>query len=108
LNQDDAAIDEFKIALKKDPKSVPALDGLAKSLIAQKRYSAAIAYLKDAPPVTVLQNDLAIAYSKNETVGEAVQVLTNIVKQDPSSAEAHSNLAIAYSPRTTIRSAFRM
>src|SRR5882757_4764097 len=86
LNEEDAAIDEFKIALNKDPKSVPALDGLAKSLIAQKRYSAAIAYLKDAPPIATLQNDLAIAYSKNGNVIEAVQVLTNIVKQDPSSA----------------------
>ena len=48
LDQHDAAIEEFKFALKSDPKSVPALDGLAKALIAQKRYSAAIAYLKDA------------------------------------------------------------
>src|ERR1700682_3566132 len=96
LDQDDAAIDEFKVALNRDPKSVPALDGLAKSLMAQKRYSAAIAYLKDAPPVPMLQNDLAIAYSKNGNVSEAVQVLTSIVKNDPLSAEAHSNLAIAY------------
>ena len=48
LDQDGKAIDEFKLALNTDPKSVPALDGLAKALIAQKRYSAAIAYLKDA------------------------------------------------------------
>ena len=102
LNQDDAAIDEFKVALNADPKSVPALDGLAKSLMAQKRYSAAIAYLKDAPPVAMLQNDLAIAYSKNGNVSEAVQVLTNVVKQDPSSAEAHSNLAIAYTQQKSI------
>src|SRR5713101_4235460 len=77
LDQDDAAIDEFKVALNADPKSVPALDGLAKSLMTQKRHSAAIAYLKDAPPVPMLQNDLAIAYSKNGNVSEAVQVLTS-------------------------------
>jgi tetratricopeptide (TPR) repeat protein len=105
LNEDDAAIDEFKIALNRDPKSVPALDGLAKALIAQKRYLAAIAYLKDAPPVAVLQDDLAIAYSKNGNVIEAVQVLTNIVKQDPSSGEAHSNLAIAYTQQNQFRQA---
>ena len=105
LNHDDAAIDEFKIALSKDSKSVPALDGLAKSFIAQKRYSAAIAYLKEAPRVAMLQNDLAIAYSKNGNVGEALQVLTNIVKQDPSSAEAHSNLAIAYTQQNQFRQA---
>src|SRR5258708_6279781 len=105
LNQDDAAIDEFKLALNTDPKSIPALDGLAKSLIAQKRYSAAIAYLKDAPPVAILQNDLAVAYSKNGNVSEAVQVLTNLVKQDPSSAEAHSNLAIAHTQENQFRQA---
>src|SRR3984893_10071160 len=81
LGRDDAAIDEFKLALTTDPKSVPALDGLAKALIAQQRYSAAIAYLKDGPPDGMLQNDLAIAYSKNGNVSEAVQVLTNLVKQ---------------------------
>src|SRR6266481_268953 len=48
LGQHEAAIEEFKFALKSDPKSVPALDGLAKALIGRKRYSAAIAYLKDA------------------------------------------------------------
>src|SRR5437660_5155325 len=51
LGQNEAAIEEFKFALKSDPKSLPALGGLAKALIAQKRYSAAIAYLKDAPPI---------------------------------------------------------
>ena len=105
LNQNDAAIDEFKMALKADPKSVPALDGLAKSLMAEKRYSAAIAYLKDAPADAMLQNDLAIAYSKNGNVNESVQVLTQLVKQDPSSAEAHSNLAIAYTQEDQFRQA---
>src|SRR5436305_6984602 len=65
LEQNDAAIGEFKLALKSDPMSVPALDGLAKALIAQKRYSAAIAYLKDAPADPVLQDDLAVASSSN-------------------------------------------
>ena len=49
LGQNEAASEEFKFALRFDPKSVPALEGLAKALIAQKRYSAAIAYLKDGP-----------------------------------------------------------
>ena len=73
LGQNEAAIEEFKFALKSDPKSVPALDGLAKALIAQKRYSAAIAYLKDGPPDPVLQDDLAVAYSSNGDVAEAVK-----------------------------------
>jgi len=46
LNETDAAIEEFKAALRIDPQSIPALDGLTKALIEQKRYSAAIAYLR--------------------------------------------------------------
>src|SRR5260221_8521469 len=72
---------------------------------ASLRYSAAIAYLKDAPPVTMLQNDLAIASSKNGNVSEAVLVLKDIVKQNPSSAEAHSNLAVAYTQQNQFRQA---
>jgi predicted Zn-dependent protease len=50
LNRDDEAIGEFKLAFKKRPQSVPALDWLGQALISQKRYSAAIAYLKDDTP----------------------------------------------------------
>src|SRR6201993_2080222 len=75
LGQNEAAIEEFKLALKSDPKSVPALGGLANALIAQKRYSAAIAYLKDAPTDPMLQDDLAVAYSSSGDVAEAVQLL---------------------------------
>src|ERR1700730_8943952 len=105
LGQNEAAIEEFKFALKSDPKSIPALDELAKALIAQKRYSAAIAYLKDAPPDPVLQDDLAVAYSSNGDVAEAVKLLTQLVKQQPSSAQAHSNLAIAYTQQAQFRQA---
>src|ERR1700686_3387663 len=40
LNYSDAAISEYKLALQADPKFVPALDGLTKQLIEQRRYSA--------------------------------------------------------------------
>src|SRR5438552_693441 len=105
LDQHDAAIEEFKFALKSDPKSVPALDGLAKALIAQKRYSAAIAYLKNGPVSPVLQDDLAVAYSSNGDVAEAVKLLTELVQQDPSSADRHARLGIAYTQETQFRQA---
>jgi len=105
LGQGEAAIDEFKFALKSDPKSVPALDGLAKALIAQKRYSAAIAYLKDGPPDPVLQDDLAVAYSSNGDVAEAVKLLQQLVQQNPSSAERHARLGIAYTQESQFRQA---
>src|SRR5437588_10713549 len=105
LGQNEAAIEEFNFALKSDPKSVPALDGLAKALIAQKRYSAAIAYLKDGPPDPVLQDDLAVAYSSNGDVAEAVKLLAQLVQQNPSSADRHARLGLAYTQESQFRQA---
>jgi tetratricopeptide (TPR) repeat protein len=105
LQQNEAAVEEFKLALKADSKSVPALDGLAKALIAQKRYSAAIAYLKDAPPEPALQDDLAVAYSSSGDISEAVKLLTELVRQDPKSADRHARLAIAYTQESQFRQA---
>ena len=105
LQKNDAAIEEFKLALKSDPNSVPALDGLAKALIAEKRYSAAIAYLKNAPADPVLQDDLAVAYSSNGNVAEAVQLLAELVRQDPNSADRHARLGIAYTQESQFRQA---
>src|SRR5438876_166895 len=105
LGQNETAIEEFKFALKSDPKSVPALDGLAKALIAQKRYSAAIAYLKDAPADPVLQDDLAVAYSSSGDVAEAVKLLAQLVQQNPSSADRHARLGLAYTQQSQFRQA---
>ena len=49
LGQADKAITQFQVALQLDPTFVPAEDGLALALIAQKKYSAAIDYLKTLP-----------------------------------------------------------
>lgn len=100
MHQTDAAIDEFRTVLKTDPKSITALDGISKALIAEKRYSAAIASLKNAPPDEVLQLNLAIAYSKNGNIDRAIETLTAIVEKHPSYAQAHSNLAIVYTQQS--------
>jgi len=105
LGQNEAAIEEFKFALKSDPKSIPALDELAKALIAQKRYSAAIAYLKEGSPNPVLQDDLAVAYASNGDVAEAVKVLARLVQQDPSSADVGSGNSEPLIPEILSRSA---
>jgi len=96
LNRHDEAIEEFKLVLKADAKSVAALDGIAKALIAQHRYSAAIAYLKDAADDPGLQADLAVAYSKQGDDAMAVQILLELAKENPSSAQHHNDLATAY------------
>src|SRR5260221_2444318 len=59
LHETGAAIEEFKAALRIDPQSISALDGLTKAVIQQKRYSAAIAYLRNATPDDILQLNLA-------------------------------------------------
>jgi len=105
LGKNEGAIEEFKVALKSDPKSVPALDGLAKALIAQKRYSAAIAYLKDGPTDPALQDDLAVAYSNNGDVAEAINLLAQLVQQNPSSADRHARLGLAYTQDSQFRQA---
>jgi tetratricopeptide (TPR) repeat protein len=104
LGQNEAATEEFKFVLKSDPKSIPALGGLAKALIAQKRYAAAIAYLKDAPPHPAIQDDLAVAYSSNGDVAEAIKLLTQLVQQFPS-AERHARLGLAYTQDSQFRAA---
>src|ERR1700677_1078222 len=96
LNQQDAAIDAFSAILKQDPRSVPALDGLTKALIAQGRYTAAITELKNAPANEVLRLNLAVAYSKNGNTDEALQTLSAIVKDHPAYAKAHMDLGIVY------------
>lgn len=105
LNHPDAAISEYKLALQENPKFVPALDGLTKQLIEQRRYSAAIAYLDNAPPDEGLQLNLAIATSRNGNVPRAIEILSLLVKEHPSSAQAHSNLAIAYTQQDRYREA---
>ena len=105
LEENEAAVEEFKLVLKADPKSVPALDGLAKALIAEKRYSAAIAYLKEAATDPMLQDDLAVAYSSSGDVSEAVKLLAALVQQDPTSADRHARLGVAYTQQSQFRQA---
>ncbi|WP_158750008.1 tetratricopeptide repeat protein [Acidobacterium sp. S8] len=105
--QQDEAIEVFRQVLKQDPQSVQALDGLTKALIAQKRYTAAIAELKNAPPDEVLQLNLAIAYSKNGNTEDALQILSAMVKEHPTYAEAHTNLGIVYTQQKRFSEAAR-
>jgi tetratricopeptide (TPR) repeat protein len=97
LNQQDEAIGVFRSVLKVDPQSVKALDGLTKALIAEKRYTAAIAELKNAPPDEVLQLNLAVAYLKNGNTSDALKTVSAIVKEHPGYAQAQFNLGVVYS-----------
>src|ERR1035441_5200401 len=61
-----------------------------------------IAHRRCAP---ALMNNLAIAYSKNGNVDEAIAVLRKIIQAEPNSALAHANLASAYTQQNRFREA---
>ncbi len=99
------AEDAFRQVLKTQPNSVAALAGLTEALLAEKRYTAVIDALKDAPQDEVLQLNLAIAYSKNNDLDRAFQILAAIVQQHPDYAQAHLNLGILYTQQSRYREA---
>src|SRR5438270_563229 len=71
----------------------------------QKRYSAVISYLKQAPPNPALQLTLAAAYSRNGDMEEALGILTKLAESEPESAPAHFNLASIYAHQKRFREA---
>jgi len=74
-------------------------------LIEQKRYSAAIAYLRTAPPDDTLQLNLATAYARNHNNDEALQILSQLAGKQPSSSLVHLNLGIVYTQQDRYREA---
>lgn len=103
--QPDMAENSFRQVLKMHPDAVPALAGLSEALLAQKRYTAVISVLKDAPQDEVLQLNLAIAYSKNNQLDQADGILSSIVKEHPDYAQAHVNLGILDTQQSRYREA---
>jgi tetratricopeptide (TPR) repeat protein len=95
--QFDEAINEYKIVLALDPGNIGGLEGLAKAMIAEKRYTAAVAYLRDAPPDERLQLILATAHSLQGDRQSAIQLLASILKADPACVEAARDLGVAFS-----------
>ena len=101
----DEAEAAFRQVLKLQPDSVPALAGLSEALLAEKRYNAVIDALSTAPRDEVLRLNLAIAYSKNDQLDQAVQILADLVKEHPDYAQAHLNLGILYTQQQRYREA---
>ncbi|MFY9855458.1 MAG: tetratricopeptide repeat protein [Terracidiphilus sp.] len=84
-HQADCATQAFKSALKLDPGSKAALDGLAKELIASGDYQAVIRLLRAAPLDQNLTLDLALAYRKAQSFDESARVLSQGLKTWPNS-----------------------
>jgi len=96
---------EFTAALKIDPHSVYALEGLTKIQIEQKRYASVIRNLRDAPPDNGLRLNLAIAYASSGKEDEAVKILHELAKSQPDLAIAHFNLASVYAQQKRFQEA---
>jgi len=99
----DAAASEFKAALASDSHSALAGYNLAQVLMAQRQYSAAIAYLQSAsrshPPADLasqIQVALGAAYGENGDSDKAITTLREVIRSHPNLAEAHFNLAAVY------------
>jgi len=100
----DGAAEQFQSALRIDPGSGAAAFGLAQIYGAQKKNSAAIYYLRQTmasnPPRSLaFQARLALAAIQDQSGhgDEAIAELRKLVAAFPDSAEAHYNLANAYS-----------
>jgi tetratricopeptide (TPR) repeat protein len=100
----DAAAEQFQAALRIDPGSGAAAFGLAQVYGSQKKDFAAIYYLRQtlasSPPRQLeFQSRLALAAIEDQLGhgDEAVAELRKLVTAFPDSAEAHYNLANAYS-----------
>ena len=106
--QSACAVESYRAALKIDPHFRPAIDRLAKSLIARGDYSSAISLLKSAPRDEDLTLDLATAYGKAGMVDEASETLVRAVKANPASAKLTNALVILLANNNHLDDAYRL
>jgi tetratricopeptide (TPR) repeat protein len=106
------AAEEFKAALKINPRFALAASNLAHLLHGQKRYQAEIFYLRealasDAPKHLAfdLQLELGAAYELNGDTDQAVDTLRSVVASNPDSAKAHFNLATEFADHVRYKEA---
>ncbi len=85
LNRNPEAQGEWEAALKIDPASKSALDGLARSLMAQGDYEKVVGLLATAARDESLNIDLSQAYRKMGQFDDEEHVLREALKAEPSS-----------------------
>lgn len=92
----DCALEAYQSALKLEPDSTTALDGLAKALIAAGDYETAIRRLRSASHDENLILDLAVAYRKAQRFDEATQTLVDGLKTYSNSVSLTGALVSLY------------
>lgn len=89
------------------PMSTP--EGTADSLMAHRRYQAAIeAYKQVKPPTAAVWNKMGIAYQMMFNVTEAQRCYENSLRLDPRNGNVLNNLGTIYDSQKDYRSAVRM
>ena len=92
LKQYPQANAQWQAAVKIDPRSPIALDGLSHSLLAEGKYAEVVDLLRQAPPDENLAIDLSQAYVQLKMFDDADKVLTSALKQQPTSARVANAL----------------
>ena len=105
----DKAENNFRDVLQRDPDSLSALDGLARVLAAEGRYTAAIFYWKQAlslkPNSPDMTRAMAIALYSDGKPEEAIAVLSALTRAHPRIKSAHFALAGIYAHEKRYREA---
>ncbi len=102
-NRPDAAIAEFKEALKINPEFAEAYNNMGLALFNQSRFDEAIEGFKNAlriePDFPLAHANLGLVLLNKELVDEAIGELTTAVSLNSEIAEAYYNLGIAYNKK---------
>lgn len=82
-----AAEDQWHLALRIDPKSEPALEGLSAALLARQDYPQTIMLLRDAPRTERLAINLSRAFGQLGYLNDAERVLNEGLQLQPGSID---------------------
>jgi tetratricopeptide (TPR) repeat protein len=105
LGRDKEAFVEWQAALRIDPNSTMALDGIAKILLAVGDNETVIAQLSSVPLDESLTLDLATAYGRAGQLDDAARVLNAGLKIYPNSTKLTSSLVSVYVKQVRLQEA---
>jgi len=108
LHRNAEAKAEWETALKLDPQSLEAIDGLSRSLMAEGDFGAAIALLRSAPRNETLTLRLAQAYDQAGMLDKAADLLKKALAANPSSLPLTSALTTILVKQTLFQDAIRL
>jgi tetratricopeptide (TPR) repeat protein len=108
LHRSSDAEAEWEAALKVDPTSAIALDGLANSLLAQGDSTAVIGLLRSAKLDDKLALDLGIAYGRAKMWDDAAEALKPALEKSPSNLALATALVTVYVRQTRYEEAAKL